>query len=65
MQIACIKLESQNVGFFFFPDSVLEDINHILNFIIMIGFNIGKLSSLSLDLLPACSQLSQRNKTPL
>lgn len=43
---------------FFSPDSVLEDVNRILNFIIMIGSNTGKLSSLSLDLLPACSRLT-------
>lgn len=65
MQIVCIKLESQNVGSFFFLDCVLEDINNILNFIIIIGFSIVKLSSLSLDLLPACSHLSQRTKTLL
>lgn len=60
MQIMCIKLESQNVGFFF-PDSVLEDINHILNSIIMIGFNTGKLSSLLLDLLPALFSFITKN----
>lgn len=65
MQIMCIELESQNVAFFFFPDNVLEDMNHIFNFIIIIGFNIGKLYSLSLGLLPACSPLLQRTKTPL